>query len=114
MAFQLNLPKSLKIHPVFHVSLFKPKDTDILTIPTPPPPDPVTIDGELEYEVEAILDSKKFFNTVKYLIHWKGYDKNQRTWEPFSSITNSNKLLHEFHTRNPSKPRAVETLTQSF
>jgi hypothetical protein len=77
-------------------------------MPQPPPPEPITVDDELEYEVETILDSKRFRKTVKYLVHWKGYDIHDRTWEPFSQLTNCPDKLSEFHRRNPKKPRARE------
>ncbi|XP_073453710.1 integrase/recombinase xerD homolog [Aquarana catesbeiana] len=59
VAFELALPSSYKIHPVFHVSPVKP------VVPSPfsgrkqPPPPPVKIDGENEFEVEVIIDCKR-------------------------------------------------------
>jgi hypothetical protein len=58
-AYKLALPSSMKIHPVFHVSLLHPAADD----PFPgqnheEQPPPITIDGEDEYEVEEILDSR--------------------------------------------------------
>ena len=52
------LPEQWKIHPVFHVDLLTPyKETAFHgTNYTRPPPD--LIDGEEEYEVEKILDSR--------------------------------------------------------
>lgn len=73
MAFELVLPKNLKIHPVFHVSLLK------LTVPNPFPnrdpekPSPLLIEGNKEYEVEAVLDCKTKNGQTQFLIKWKGY-----------------------------------------
>jgi hypothetical protein len=45
------------IHAVFHVSLLDNKQSTIPDRAQDPPP-PVVVDGELEWEVEEILDSK--------------------------------------------------------
>jgi len=33
-----------------------------------PPPDPTVIEGELEYEVEKILDSQMFHQKLQFLV----------------------------------------------
>ena len=48
-AFRLELPPALTIHPVFNTSLLKKYTGDRLV------PEPVLLDGSLEYEVESIL-----------------------------------------------------------
>src|SRR5690606_34027559 len=54
-AFELKLPSTMKIHPVFHVSLLEPYHANSLRQNEPPPP-PIEVDNELEWEVETILD----------------------------------------------------------
>ena len=56
--FKLKLPKSLKIHPVFHTSKFILYHDDPIGNRTPPKPGPIQVDGQDEFEVEKILDSR--------------------------------------------------------
>ena len=54
--YELDLPLVLKIHLVFHVnrlSLYKETEEN----GKPPPPEPVEVDREEEWEIERILDS---------------------------------------------------------
>ena len=76
VAVCLNFPDSLKIHPVFNVSLVKPVRPGTLV---PRPPNPVLIVGDEEFEVKAILDSKRIWGRLHYLIDWKGYGPESRS-----------------------------------
>ena len=58
VAFCLELPPSMKIHPLFHVSLFKLyKESSILGRFQIPPP-LIEFEGEKEFEVLEIFDSR--------------------------------------------------------
>jgi len=59
-AFWLELHGSMQVHPVFHVSLLEPAAQDPLPGQQPPPPPPVEIDGEQEWFVDSILDSRMY------------------------------------------------------
>ena len=103
-AYELNLPKTMKIHPVFHVSLLElVKENDIPGRTQEPPP-PIIIDNNEEYEIENIIDSRLVRNKLEYLVHWNGYDISTRTWEPVSNLENAQKAINEFHEKYPNKP----------
>jgi len=59
-AFRLELHSSMQVHPVFHVSLLEPAAQDPLLGQQQPPPPPVEIDGEQEWFVDSILDSRMY------------------------------------------------------
>ncbi len=58
MTFQFKFLGSMKIHHVFHVSLLEFYHTSTIPRRIHDPFPPIEIDGEHEYEVEEILDSK--------------------------------------------------------
>jgi transposase InsO family protein len=91
--YKLALPKTMNIHPVFHISLLE-------LAPEGAPPAPLTeiepVNPNAEYEVEEILDCRYVRNKIKYLIKWKDYPHSENTWEPKSSL-NHLETLEEFH-----------------
>jgi Chromo (CHRromatin Organisation MOdifier) domain len=100
VAYKLELPPSLNIHPVFHVSLLHAYTIPstildhILAGPLPPPA--VTINDHEEFEVEAILDQRTHHHTLEYLVKWVGYPKHDASWEPIANLTNATDLIKDF------------------
>ncbi|GIL63102.1 hypothetical protein Vafri_17024, partial [Volvox africanus] len=87
-AYKLQLPPSWQIHLVFHISLLRMWKDDGCN-PSPPPPE--LINGQLEHEVQAILDhkpKKPGKSPSHYLIKWMGYGVECNTWEPARNLTN--------------------------
>ena len=104
VAFQLDLPPHMRLHPVFHVSLLEPYASNSIPGRVVPPPPPIEFDEGPEYEVKAILDSKVVKNKLYYLVDWLGYTPADRTWEPAENLNNTKELVAEFHQQYPNKP----------
>ena len=73
-----------------------------------PPPPPVDIEGELEYEVLEILDSKidrRRRCKLLYHVRWSGYEGTDEefSWIPADEI-HADDLLTDFHSAYPDKP----------
>lgn len=104
-AYELDLPTTMKVHPVFHVSLLDPNSDDPQPGLIPPPPPPVEGEGEEEFEVEVILDSRLHRKRLQYLVKWQGYDAP--TWEPVNNLDVGNSQpVNRFHSMFLNKLRA--------
>jgi len=108
--YKLALPPALRVHDVFHVDRLSPYRGNEVNGEVPPPPDPVTIEGEEEYEVDHIRDSKMFGRTLKYLVRWTGYGEGEDTWEPAKNLAHAPEKIEEFHSKNPGAPRKIAAL----
>jgi hypothetical protein len=102
VAYELELPPTLRIHPVFHVSKLKLyRNDDRYEREQVMRPAPVLVDGEQEYEVERILDRRERRQgrgiRVEYLVKWLGYPEYESTWERESNLTNAQELVQEFN-----------------
>lgn len=101
-AYRLELPPTMKIHPVFHVSLLEPVHHDMIPGRIHEPPPPIIINDTEEYEVEAILSRRVRHGRIEYLVHWKGYGIEDRTWEPAKNLTHCRDLVNKFLSKTKS------------
>jgi len=58
------------------------------------------IEGEEEYEVEAIIGHKRRGKGKQYLIKWLGYPTLENSWEWESNLEHAAGLLKEYKRRN--------------
>lgn len=96
LTYRLKLPPRWKIHPVFHASLLTPfheNDTHGPNFLLPPPDE---IDGDSEWEVEAVLGHRRYRGKPQYLIKWKGYPTSDNSWEPMAHLTNAKKMVDAY------------------
>jgi hypothetical protein len=75
-----------------------------------PPPPPVDVEGDLEYEISEILDSKidrRRRCKVQYYIRWLGYEgtDDEYQWIPADELDHASELVEQFHQAYPDKPR---------
>jgi hypothetical protein len=104
-AYQLQLPRSMRIHPVFHVSLLEPFRPNDIPGRVQDPPPPVVVDDHEEFEAQEVLDSRTRRGKLQYLVHWKDWPVSERTWEPAEHLANAQDLVRDFHRAYPAKPR---------
>jgi RNase H-like domain found in reverse transcriptase/Reverse transcriptase (RNA-dependent DNA polymerase)/Integrase zinc binding domain/Chromo (CHRromatin Organisation MOdifier) domain len=107
-AYRLRLPPSMsRLHPVFNVVKLTLAPED----PVPgrrlrPPPLPEIVNGEEEFIVEEILDSRVINRKLRYLVKWEGYGIEHNSWEPADDV-HAPERVADFHRKHPGAPRHI-------
>lgn len=80
--------------------------------PTNVPQAVVTPEGDLEYEVDRILDSRFFerLRKLQYLVSWKGYGPVANSWEPVGDLENAPDIVGLSQTFTSPILRRHETI----
>ena len=111
-AYCVKLPPSLRhLHPVFLIMKLYPTAVD----PIPgrwakPPPPLVLVEGNEEFEVEEILNSRVRWCHLEYLVKWKGYDSRHNSWMAHYNV-HAPDVVAAFYRLNPRAPRQVNAAT---
>src|SRR5882724_1857239 len=113
----LQLLDSLRaIHPVFHVSMLEPATLNLIPNQVQPPPLPIIVDDEPEFEIYKIIDSKidNRHRACKllYLVHWTGYKgtDEETSWILASELGHAAELVVDFHSAYPAKSGPLSSL----
>jgi len=117
LSFMLRLPDSMRaVHPVFHVSQLEPAIPNTIPDRIQPPPPLVEVDGEPEFEISEILDSKvdHQHKTCKllYLVRWSNYEgtDEETSWLLTTELGNATELLEDYHVWYPDKPEPLASM----
>ena len=103
------------VHPVFHVSQLELSTPNMILNRIQPPPPPVEVDDDIEYEIAEILDSTLDQHQkckLLYLVQWAGYEGTDQEidWLVATKLTHAFELVADFHSANPSKPGPLNSL----
>ena len=94
-AIELELPSTVKIHPVVNVSRVQ-RYTSQVEGQKKEIPQPVVIEGKEEWEVEKIMNKRWVRERDKYLVRWKGCTAEEDTWKSRENLKNASDLVEEF------------------
>jgi hypothetical protein len=113
VAFWLELPAPMRIHPVFHVSLlrkYRPRKREgAVDIPVPPPV-PMILTDTAEFKVEMILGDRDKEISVRtnahgvahrrvqkeFLVKWVGYTEDHNQWIPEAELEVFRPAINEY------------------
>ncbi|OXH59954.1 hypothetical protein J002_01978 [Cryptococcus neoformans] len=59
-------------------------------------PSPIEVEGDLEYEVECILDHRFYRKRRQFLIKWLGYSAEHNSWEPKTALENASEIVDQY------------------
>ncbi len=119
-AYKLKLPPHWKIHSHFNKKLLTPYIPPAFpNQELPPPPLPDLIDGEEEFEVEEVLDSKpctirggrgrKSYTVTDYFVKWKGWTHKHNSWVCDSEMGNAQEAIKEYEAKMADIRRIDDT-----
>jgi hypothetical protein len=103
-AYCLELPYSMKVHNVFHVSLL---DRYVGPVPrqqpsVPPPAITAENPYDEEWKVERVPSSHRRYRRLWYLVQWAGRNYVNTSWEPTENLENASEVVADFHRDNPA------------
>ncbi|KAL2095486.1 hypothetical protein ACEWY4_010205 [Coilia grayii] len=103
VSYLLNIPRSMRVSPVFHVSLLRKAVVSPLSPAPQNPPPARIIDGAPSYTVRRLLDVRQRGRTLEFLVDWQGYGPDERSWVARKDILDKS-LITEFFDTHPGLP----------
>ena len=112
VAYELELPQTWKIHPVFHTSLLRPFRTSTWSTAQESAVDELELEDDRSYEVEKLLrwrwrGPSGRRREKEFLVLWAGYSIDDASWTPASNFDYPEELRKMIDRDNPVEDTAV-------
>ena len=105
-SYKLELSESMRVHDVFHSDLLRPAADDLLPGQKNEPSGSIVINDEDEWEIDDILNFRRYRRRLQYRVKWNDYD-NDLNWynADGEEFMNAQEVVDDFHIRYSNKPR---------
>ena len=105
-AYKLDLPPSMRIHNTFHISVLELYEDNEFPSQIQEPPPFIQIEGEDEYELKEIMDSRLHYNKLQYRAKLTSYSpEHEKVWYPARNFEHATDAIKRVHHCYPQKPR---------
>ena len=103
---KLHLPALMTIQNTFHIGLLEPYEDNMFPSRIQTPPPPIEINGEAEYDLEDIINSRQPRKNLQYHAKWTGYSpEHDKSGYLAENLETDNIAIEQFHSRYPRIPR---------
>jgi len=107
-AYKLALSPSIVIHNTFHISLLEPYQDNQFPSQIKEPLPPIQIEGQDEYQLDEIIDSRLHYNKLQYRAKWKGYSpEHDKVWYPVENSTMQNTQSNDSTNATQESPQSI-------
>ncbi|XP_073138753.1 uncharacterized protein [Henckelia pumila] len=117
VSYRLDLPNTLNIHPVFHVSMLKPyypdeEDTSRGDSHRTPLVATTYFDKDVEEVLAKRIERRRGVQpSTQYLIKWNGFPESEATWKTRDMLSQFKELLQQFEATRVSAEYVGENVT---
>jgi len=97
-AYKLALQPSMSIHNTFYISLLEPYEDNRFRSGIKEPPAPIQREGEDEYEIGDIIDSRLHYQKLQYRAKWKRCSpEHDKVSYPTENFNYAEHTVQRFH-----------------
>ena len=102
--YQIQLLEIVRIFDTFHLSLLRKAFMNSLSEQINELSSSIIIDDEKKWEMNDILNARRHYRRIQFLVKWKNHDEN-RTWYNSKRFQNAKKIVKNFYERYSDKSK---------